>query len=135
VGACYNLTVVLQKSVTHLTPAFDLRISFEYGIYTISAAGMLAGFSNFQTPSIKKKIIIIKKKKRTRQESNLKKTFPGACALAATASNLLTLPPVHHTDSQAERLVDDWDGLESFSVGSHFGDTPLDSIPPPPYTP
>jgi hypothetical protein len=40
VGACYNLTVVLQKSVTHLTPAFDLRISFEYGIYTISAAGM-----------------------------------------------------------------------------------------------
>ncbi|XP_065336741.1 transmembrane protein 127-like [Cloeon dipterum] len=99
VGACYNLTMMLQKSITHLTPAFYLRVNYEYGIYTISAAG--------------------------------------ACALAATASNLLSLqPPVSQSDGQTERLVDDWDGLETFSINADFGDTPLNAMPsPPPYTP
>ncbi|PSN50160.1 hypothetical protein C0J52_11969 [Blattella germanica] len=55
-----------------------------------------------------------------------------------TACNLLQ----HHSpseDVQRRRLMDDWDGIETFSVmgGSLRGlDTPLESIPPPPpYSP
>jgi hypothetical protein len=64
--------------------------------------------------------------------------YSGAVAVCATACNLLQ----HHSpieDIQRRRLVDDWDGIETFSVvgGSlRDVDTPLESIhPPPPYSP
>ena len=64
--------------------------------------------------------------------------FSGAVAVCATACNLLH----QHTpieEIQRRHLMDDWDGIETFSVvggGLRGVDTPLESIPPPPpYSP
>ncbi|KAF4517029.1 hypothetical protein B566_EDAN013223 [Ephemera danica] len=70
------------------------------------------------------------------RRASLPSILAGACAVAATASNLLQLPSSTQDsrEQDGQRLVDDWDGMESFSV-ANYGDTPLESIPPPPYTP
>ena len=64
--------------------------------------------------------------------------YSGAVAVCATACNLLH----QHTpieEIQRRHLMDDWDGIETFSVvggGLRGVDTPLESIPPPPpYSP
>ncbi|KDR18783.1 transmembrane protein 127-like [Zootermopsis nevadensis] len=92
IGVCYDITRLLEVS--------GIKVYYEYGCYTITAAG--------------------------------------AVAVCATASNLLqNHSPIE--DIHRRRLMDDWDGVETFSVmgGSLRSlDTPLESIPPPPpYSP
>ena len=68
-------------------------------------------------------------------------------AIFATASNLLQSQNLSD-DPHRRHLVEDWDGVESFSVdtvheehpersggGRVREDTPMESLPPPPYTP
>lgn len=92
IGVCYDITKLLEAS--------GIQVYYEYGCYTITAAG--------------------------------------AVAVCATACNLLH----QHTpveEIQRRHLMDDWDGIETFSVvggGLRGVDTPLESIPPPPpYSP
>lgn len=92
IGVCYDITKLLETS--------GIQVYYEYGCYTITAAG--------------------------------------AVAVCATACNLLH----QHTpieEIQRRHLMDDWDGIETFSVvggGLRGVDTPLESIhPPPPYSP
>lgn len=95
IGVCYYITVILENLDTHDS---KIQVTYEYGCYTITAAG--------------------------------------AVAVCATASNLFQLPPATPDDYQRRRLVDDWEGLETFYVRDPR-DTPLECLPPfpPPYTP
>lgn len=100
IGVCYDITTHLEAIMQNLNPTSEIQVSYEYGCYTITAAG--------------------------------------AVAVCATACNLLQ----HHSpieDVQRRRLMDDWDGIETFSVvggGLRGVDTPLESMPPPPpYSP
>ncbi|XP_014241090.1 transmembrane protein 127-like [Cimex lectularius] len=56
-------------------------------------------------------------------------TVAGAISLLATACNLLQDPPPPPEGPSRQRLVDDFEGLETFSVGMR------NLPPPPPYTP
>ncbi|GLG95588.1 RING-box protein 1A [Gryllus bimaculatus] len=94
IGVCYYITLLLENVGMQ---EYKVQVSYEYGCYTITAAGAVAVF--------------------------------------ATACNLFQNPTMSE-DVQRRRLIDDWDGLETFYVGEHGRDTPLESIPPPPpYTP
>ncbi|KAJ9594352.1 hypothetical protein L9F63_014228 [Diploptera punctata] len=100
IGVCYDIATLLEEILQTMNPTSEVQVSYEYGCYTITAAG--------------------------------------AVAVCATACNLLQ----HHSpseDIQRRHLMDDWDGIETFSVvgGSLRGlDTPLESMPPPPpYSP
>ncbi|PNF23554.1 hypothetical protein B7P43_G05608, partial [Cryptotermes secundus] len=92
IGVCYDVTKLIEVS--------GIQVYYEYGCYTITAAG--------------------------------------AVAVCATACNLLQYhSPIE--EIQRRPLIDDWDGIETFSVmgsGPRGADTPLESItPPPPYSP
>ncbi|XP_067003438.1 transmembrane protein 127 [Anabrus simplex] len=98
VGLCYYITLLLEVAVREMHPGYRVHVSYEYGCYTITAAGVVAVF--------------------------------------ATACNLFQQQSTSTEDNQRRRLIDDWDGVETFSVGIQGSDTPLESIPPPPpYTP
>lgn len=98
IGVCYYVTLLLEAAVREMHPGYKVHVSYEYGCYTITAAGVVAVF--------------------------------------ATACNLFQQYGPPGEETQRRRLIDDWDGLETFSVGSEGLDTPLESIPPPPpYTP
>lgn len=66
---------------------------------------------------------------------NICEQIIGAVAVFAAASNLLQYhPPTDDIDRR--RIIEDWDGLETFAVGGWGRGTPLESIPPPPpYSP
>ncbi|XP_063221324.1 transmembrane protein 127-like [Bacillus rossius redtenbacheri] len=97
VGLCYYISNRLEILIQNMNPQMEVQVSYEYGCYTITAAGVVA--------------------------------------VIATACNLFQQHgPVDEVPRR--RLVDDWDGIESFVVsGPQLLDTPLESMPPPPYTP
>lgn len=91
IGVCYLVTRSLGISIRTMFPTDSVHVTYEYGCYTVTAAG--------------------------------------AVSLLATACNLLQDPPPPiECGPQRQRLVDDFEGLETFSVG-------MRNIPPPPYTP
>ncbi|XP_071448521.1 transmembrane protein 127-like [Hetaerina americana] len=104
IGVCYYITILIESSLQSQYPNSNVFVTYEYGCYTITAAG--------------------------------------AASNVATACNLLRPHPPQSEEVilQHRRLVDDWDEAETFSVAGpqrlFDGDTPLESIPPPPpYTP
>ncbi|KAL1122740.1 hypothetical protein AAG570_003067 [Ranatra chinensis] len=96
VGVCYLVSRALEFAVLDMYPGASARISYDYGCYSLTVAGVVS--------------------------------------LLATACNLLQ-DPAPGTDSsswsasQRRRLIEDFDGSETFSVGM------LNLPPPPPYTP
>lgn len=97
IGICFYVTTRLEIHLQGLNPTMEVQVTYEYGCYTITAAGAVAVF--------------------------------------AAASNLLQYhPPTDDIDRR--RIIEDWDGLETFAVGGWGRGTPLESIPPPPpYSP
>ncbi|KAF6200132.1 hypothetical protein GE061_006433 [Apolygus lucorum] len=92
VGVSYLVTRSLELSIRAIRPHEPVHITYEYGCYTVTAAG--------------------------------------AASLLATACNLLQDPPPPiECGPHRQRLVDDFEGLETFSVGMRS------MPPPPPYTP
>lgn len=92
IGVCYLISRSLEITIYEMNPHVNVQVAYEYGCYTITAAG--------------------------------------AVSVLATACNLLQPQSSIQEDNQRHRLVEDWDGLETFSVGMR--NIPL---PPPPYTP
>ncbi|KAG8234789.1 hypothetical protein J437_LFUL006621 [Ladona fulva] len=104
VGVCYYITILIESSLQSMYPNSYVFVSYEYGCYTITAAGAASVIAT-------------------------------ACNLLRPQRNASEEVVLHH-----RRLMDDWDEAETFSVAGpqrlFDGDTPLESIPPPPpYTP
>nr|CAD7199706.1 unnamed protein product [Timema douglasi]CAD7413925.1 unnamed protein product [Timema poppensis] len=98
VGICYYVSIRLTTLVQNMNPESEVQVSYEYGCYTITAAGVVA--------------------------------------VIASACNLFQPHSSSVQEIPRRRLVEDWEGPESFVIsGPRLVDTPLESLPPPPYTP
>nr|CAD7588924.1 unnamed protein product [Timema genevievae] len=98
VGICYYVSIRLTTVVQNMNPESEVQVSYEYGCYTITAAGVVA--------------------------------------VIASACNLFQPHSSSVQEIPRRRLVEDWEGPESFVIsGPRLVDTPLESLPPPPYTP
>ena len=40
IGVCYDIAKLLEEVLQNLNPTSEVQVSYEYGCYTITAAGM-----------------------------------------------------------------------------------------------